>query len=187
MLNQDPVKIPEIPGKITCVTIDKKEYIRYLAGRKYNAEKKYSEAEWVAIGRKCEEEPGLMYPNDNYEKYFADGETGAGEAEMTAGEAAFLRRHQTLELYGSFFEALYHEIKQQTRKRPESPVNAYQAESVNKVLGPLREMMKDEAYAGLLGLIETGAEEEGGMSYSDAMILMTQYKSALAKYRRAGA
>ena len=88
MLNQDPVKIPEIQGKITCVTIDEKEYVRYLAGRKYNPEKKYSEAEWVAIGRKCEGEPGLMYSNDNYEKYFADGEAGAGETEMTAGEAA---------------------------------------------------------------------------------------------------
>ena len=64
-------------------------------------------------------------------------------------------------------------------------MNAYKAESINKVLRPLREMMKDEEYAGFLGLIETGDGEDGeGMSYSDAMILLTQYKSALAKYHR---
>lgn len=55
-------------------------------------------------------------------------------------------------------------------------------EGINKVLRLLQEMMKDEEYAGFLGLIETGGEE--GMSYSDVMLLLTQYKSALGKYRR---
>ena len=42
-------------------------------------------------------------------------------------------------------------------------------------------MMRGEEYAELLGLIGTGEE---GMSYGDAMILLTQYKSALAKFYR---
>lgn len=45
-------------------------------------------------------------------------------------------------------------------------------------------MMKDEEYAGFLGLIKTEGEEEERMSYSDVMILLTQYKSALGKYHR---
>lgn len=51
------------------------------------------------------------------------------------------------------------------------------------MLKPLYEMMKGEEYAGLLGLVESG-DGEDEMSCSDVMILLTQYKSALAKYRR---
>ena len=60
-------------------------------------------------------------------------------------------------------------------------MNEYKAESLNQVLVPLKEMMEGEDYAELLGLIGTG---DDGMSYGDAMMLLTQYKSALAKFRR---
>ena len=60
-------------------------------------------------------------------------------------------------------------------------MNEYKAESLNQVLVPLKEMMEGEDYAELLGLIGTG---EDGMSYGDAMILLTQYRSALAKFYR---
>ena len=42
-------------------------------------------------------------------------------------------------------------------------------------------MIQGEDYAELLGLIGTG---DDGMSYGDAMMLLTQYKSALAKFYR---
>ena len=42
-------------------------------------------------------------------------------------------------------------------------------------------MIQGEDYAELPGLIGTG---EDGMSYGDAMMLLTQYRSALAKFRR---
>ena len=97
----------------------------------------------------------------------------------------FVRNGGICGLYILFFEALYHEFRQQTRKRPDNTVNPYKADSLNKVLHPLKEMMRGEEYAELLGLVETvGEDKENGMSYSDAMILLTQYKSALAKYRR---
>ena len=44
--------------------------------------------------------------------------------------------------------------------------------------------MQGEDYAELLGLIKAGDGEDGGMNHNDAMILLTQYKAALAKYRR---
>jgi len=43
-----------------------KEYVKYLIGRKYNAERKYTDSERVVIGRRSESMPGMMYPNDNY-------------------------------------------------------------------------------------------------------------------------
>ena len=181
MLTQNPVKIPAVRGKISFLQKDGKEYVRYLTGRQYNAEKGYTESYWVEIGRKIEEMPGLMFPNDNYEKIFEEEGEGMDKT-MTPQEQLFVRNHSTYELCFMFFDGIYHEFKQQTRKRADEPVNPYKAESINKVLRPLQEMMKDEEYAGFLGLIETGGEE--GMSYSDVMLLLTQYKSALGKYRR---
>ena len=183
MVTENLVRIPDIPGKITFLKKDDKEYVRYLTERKYNAEKKISEPAWILIGRRCETMPGLMYPNDNYEQYFIHKEAEPMSEEMTREEAEFAQKNRTYGMYSPFFEALYHEFRQQTRKRPDSPVNRFKAESLNEVLIPLKEMMQGEEYAGLLGLIEAGGED--GMSYSDAMIVLTQYKSALGKYRRA--
>ena len=42
---QGPVKIPDIPGRISFSKIEGKEYVRYQTDRKYNADKKYNESE----------------------------------------------------------------------------------------------------------------------------------------------
>ena len=184
MLTQGPVKIPNLPGKINFMRKDGKEYVRYLAGRKYNPQKGHTEPDWILIGRRIEEMPGLMYPNDNYDLYIKE-EADPMEEAMNQEEQLYVQRNGTYGLYVSFFDGIYHEFKQQTRKKADEPVNRYKAESINKILQPLREMMKDEEYSGFLGLIETGEENgEEGMSYSDVMILLTQYKSALGKYHR---
>ena len=73
------------------------------------------------------------------------------------------------------------------RGRLEAIVPGYQAEAVNKVLEPLRGLMKDERYGELLEMISMPEEDEegkavGGMSYGNAMILLCQYKTALGRY-----
>ena len=183
MLTQDPVKTPDLPGRISYRKRDDREYVFYLKGRKYNAEKQYSEPDRVLIGRRVEGMPGLMYPNDNYERIFSREGTEMDE-NMTPEEEQFVQHFGIYGLYNSFFNGLYNEFKQQTRKHADDRVNRYKAESINKVLKPLKEMMEGEAYADLLGLIETAEEKEEGMTCSDVMILLTQYKSALAKYHR---
>ena len=184
MTTDTVVKIPRIEGKISTKKRGEKEYVQYLVERRYNAEKKYSEPERILIGRKIEGMPGLMYPNNNYE-LFLEAEGRQTEEEMTPEEQDYVRQNDTYNLYIPFFEGLYHELKQLTHARgSEGRVNRYKAESINKVLAPLKEMMKDEAYAEFLGFIDIGDNRREGMSYSDAMILMTQYKSALARYRK---
>jgi len=183
---QGPVKIPDIPGRISFSKIEGKEYVRYQTDRKYNADKKYNEPERVMIGRRCESMPGLMYPNENYERLFVTNESEENVNEtMTPEEEKFARDNKTYGMYAPFFDALYHEFRQQTRKRPDELLNTYKAETLNKVLRPLREMMQGEEYAGLLGFAIAGDEEGNGMTFGDVMILLTQYKSALTKYRRA--
>ena len=183
---QGPVKIPDIPGRISFSKIEGKEYVRYQTDRKYNANKKYNEPERVMIGRRCESMPELMYPNENYEQLFVNKEAEETmEETMTPEEEKFVRDNKTYGLYGPFFDALYFEFRQQTRKRPDELLNGYKAETLNKVLRPLREMMQGEEYAELLGPVIAGDEDGNGMTFGDVMILLTQYKSALTKYRRA--
>ena len=183
MLTRDPVKIPRIPGKIKIMKKDGTEYVGYVTERRYNADKQYSESQTVLIGRKIAAMPGLMYPNENYDKYFGEEENEM-EEELTAEEEQYIRENSIYGLYSSFFTGLYNEFRLQTRKKADQPINRYKADNINKVLQPLLEMMKGEEYAELLGLIESGEDGETEMTYSDAMLLLTQYKSALAKYHR---
>ena len=183
MLTQDPVRIPDMPGKISFVTVEGKEYVRYLISRKYNPEKKYTEQERVIIGRRCREMPGLMYPNDNYEQHFNEKENEAVSETMTQEEEKFIRKDKTYKMFSPFFDALYYEFRVQARKSPDGRLNRYKTESLNRVLKPLKEMMQDEEYAQFLGLAEEGKEDEkSGMSHADAMFLLIQYKCALSKY-----
>ena len=125
MLTEDPVRIPEIPGKISFLKSEDKEYVRYLRERKYNAERKYNQPEWITIGRRCETMPGLMVPNDNYETIFMNKEEAPMSEEMTPEEAEFIRKNKTYGMYNPFFDALYHEFRQQSRKQPGTPVIRY--------------------------------------------------------------
>ena len=183
MLTRDPVKIPRIPGKIRIMKKDGIEYVRYETERTYNPEKQYNAPKAAVIGRKIAAMPGLMYPNENYDKYFGEEENEM-EEELTAEEEQYIRENSIYGLYSSFFTGMYNEFRLQTRKKADEAINRYKAENINKVLRPLLEMMKGEEYAELLGLIESGEDGETEMTYSDAMLLLTQYKSALAKYHR---
>ena len=99
---------------------------------------------------------------------------------MTPEEESFIRKNKTYGKYKLFFDSLYFEFKQQTRKRPDDPLSRCKRECLNSVLRPLREMMKDEEYADLLRLIPDNADEE--LSCSDVMMILTQYRSALEKF-----
>ena len=184
MFYECPVKIPEDPKRIRYKEKDGIHYVQYLAERKYDPEKKHTVPQWVNIGKWIRSVPTLMYPNDNFAKYFPKGGENVDEEEMTTEEEQLVRDSGTYGLYSSFFTGLYNEFKQQTRKKADAPVNRYKAENINKVLKPLRDMMMGEEYGALLGLISTAEDGEEGMNYGDVMILLTQYKSALAKYRR---
>lgn len=68
------VKVPEIKGKIYTKKIKETTYINYEYARVYKPEKKYNIPKRTTIGKLCEDNPGMMYPNANYLKYFPDEE-----------------------------------------------------------------------------------------------------------------
>lgn len=66
------VDIPDSPGKISKITKGGTVYVRYVAERTYNAEKKYTLPNHRVIGKLVSE--NKMVPNENFLKYFGDVE-----------------------------------------------------------------------------------------------------------------
>ena len=66
------IKIPEHTGKISRNKRGDTTYIEYTYGRKYLPEKKYNVPKRTTIGKLSADNPTMMYPNPNFEKYFPD-------------------------------------------------------------------------------------------------------------------
>jgi transposase len=68
------LKIPKIKGKIYNRIIKGVTYINYEYDRVYKPEKKYNIPKRTTIGKRCDDDPTMMYPNGNYLKFFPDAE-----------------------------------------------------------------------------------------------------------------
>lgn len=72
MYLKSAVKIPELETGISEKKIKGTTYIYYEYGRKYYADRKYTVPQCTSIGKKSPDDPSMMFPNDNYLKYFPD-------------------------------------------------------------------------------------------------------------------
>ena len=89
------------------------------------------------------------------------------------------------------FSKMYAEIYQMSRKKPEGIVNSFKVERINRVLKPLYVLMEDEPYISYLELVTEPTEEkqgrrtvENGLTYSDVMLILSQYRSGLEQYNK---
>lgn len=73
------VSIPKEKGKIYERTIKGVTYINYEYDRIYKPDKKYNIPKRTTIGRKCDDEPSMMYPNPNFLTFFPDAELPGDE------------------------------------------------------------------------------------------------------------
>ena len=64
------------------------------------------------------------------------------ETAMNPEERDFTEKNKIYGMYLPFFDALYYEFKQQTRKRPDDRLTRCKAQCLNRVLGPLKEMLE---------------------------------------------
>ena len=204
MYGNMPVMIPDVPGKITVMKKNGSEYIRYQTGQTYNPDKKYAVPERKIIGIRIPSVPGMMLPNENYELYFS-GEGNMDEEQRETAEQ-YGQDKKRFTMLRDLFDQMYYEFQAQSRRKPDEPVNGYKAAKINSILEPLREMMGGEEYGRYLDLIECGeveGETEGTVplslintgqegqspgltarTYSDAALLLTQYKGAMKRYYR---
>ena len=80
--SNNPVKIPEVQGKISFMKKTDRTYVRYEFGRTYNPARKTTVPQRVIIGLQIRNAPTLMLTNENFEKYFSED----GREKMTAKE-----------------------------------------------------------------------------------------------------
>lgn len=71
MFHKYTVKIPDI-AKIRMIERSGAFYIQYEYDRVYNPKKKYNYPKSAVIGKLCEYDSSLMYPNENFLRYFPD-------------------------------------------------------------------------------------------------------------------
>ena len=98
------VEIPNVPGKINQVKKGNAVYVRYVVGRTYHPERKYNIPDQRIIGKRSENDPGKMVPNENYMKYFGDleqpEERGSTRRSSCVRIGSFLVIRKILESYG---------------------------------------------------------------------------------------
>ena len=68
------VKIPDVQGKITCRSKKGTTYVEYEYDREYLPERKYTIPKRKTIGKQSGLDNTLMYPNENFLKYFPEVE-----------------------------------------------------------------------------------------------------------------
>jgi transposase len=80
------VYIPKILGKIVITTQQNTKYIYYEYDRIYKPNKKYNIPKRTIIGKQCEDDDTMMYPNTNFLKYFPETEIldDAGRSERSS-------------------------------------------------------------------------------------------------------
>lgn len=64
------VKIPDADGKISVKKISGTSYVYYEYNRVYNKKKKYTEPKRTCIGKRDEEQPSFLFPNEKFLKFF---------------------------------------------------------------------------------------------------------------------
>ena len=179
-----PVRIPKVKGKIFFRKYKGYKYVQYVNGRRYDKRRKLAQTERINIGIQIPAWPEYMVPNENYWRFFP----GGGQEDMDEKEKQELsqveyERDQAY-MIRDFFEQLYYEFQFQSRRQPNTMLNGYKVRKMNEILAPLKEMMKDEPAAAWLELIPEPVEEEvegggtvmRGMTYSDVMMVLTQYR-----------
>ena len=186
MYENQPVLIPDLPGKISFKNKGGSEYVQYETDRKYNPVRKYNLPERKIIGIRIPALPEMMLPNENYRKYFSEGEEKMSDTQKEAATQYAADKKQFM-ILRDLFDQLYYEFQLQSRRKPDEPLNPYKAMKINSILEPLRKMMAGEDYAAYLDLVDTAQEEGGeksisGKTYSDVALMLTQYKGAMKRF-----
>ncbi len=183
-----PVLIPKVPGKIIYKPKGDSTYVLFETDRHYDPNRQYYLKNRTVIGVQIPGRPEMMLPNENYLTFFPKE-----DEKMTNEEKETVREYANEREYGmmlrDFFDQLFFEFQMQSRKKPNQIVNEYKVERLNRVLKPLREIMKGEAYAALLEEIPMPEEREKdgqvflvGLTYSDVALMMTQFKGAVNRF-----
>ena len=91
------------------------------------------------------------------------------------------------EMLNDLLNAISKEISDLSKKQPDALLNSFKVGQINRVLVPLKDIMKNEPTIRFLDLVsEPNADERTEKSkhtYSDAAIILSQFKEACVTFR----
>lgn len=82
------------------------------------------------------------------------------------------------ELLLPLLQASYHEIETLSKKKPDSPLNAYKVKVINRILDPIKELLKSEPSFVFLDTLNTDELPTN----SDVVLLLSQYQKSMNIY-----
>lgn len=83
------------------------------------------------------------------------------------------------ELLFPLVEATYKEIQELSKKKPDSPLNTFKIKSINRVLEPIKELLKEEDSFQFLDTLDI----DDVPTNSDVVLILSQYRGALSIFK----
>lgn len=77
-------------------------------------------------------------------------------------------------------QSAFHEVKEFSKKKQDELLNVKKVKMINRLLEKAKEVLKNESTVDFLDLLD----EEDLPTYSDAVLIMSQYTSALSQFRQ---
>lgn len=79
------------------------------------------------------------------------------------------------ELLSPLLTGIYKEIQELSKKKPDTPLNTFKVKSINRVLEPIKEILKDEETAQFLDILDI----DDIPTNSDVVLVLNQYQKAM--------
>lgn len=76
-------------------------------------------------------------------------------------------------------KATYLEMQELSKKKPESPLNAYKVKAVNRILEPIKDLLKNEPTYNFLDTLDN----EDLPTNSDVVLILSQYQKSMELFR----
>lgn len=110
----------------------------------------------------------------------------AAYEKLISNQVVSAEREQ-FDLLSGMLTRLASEIADLSKKQPDALINAFKVGQINKVLQPLKEIMKDEPSAEFLNLVaqpdpDTRTDKSRN-TYSDTAFILSQFREACDEYK----
>jgi hypothetical protein len=83
------------------------------------------------------------------------------------------------EMLEKLLDSSFIEMKEFSKKKPDELLNKFKVTSLNRILGPIKELLKNEPTVSFLDLLD----EDTIPSYSDSILIIAQFQSAMAQFK----
>lgn len=75
-------------------------------------------------------------------------------------------------------KAAYLEMQELSKKKPESPLNTYKVKAINRILEPIKELLKNEPTYNFLDTLDN----EELPTNSDVVLILSQYQKSMGLF-----